>query len=164
LRFSLVFLDRPSKAAFITRPRGQCALRHGVVNTMYLECKTKCVRLPVNGTMPTATHSGVPLGTLEVHPVCSIPKSTHSTQQRTPTRGTDSVSRPLLAWSTRPIARFLRVFYTLDCPTNQYPFSSGRGGREQITCWCCSSLRVHNSKNNENEATPLCVIVNQSRR
>jgi hypothetical protein len=86
---------------------GQCALWHEVVNTMYLlEFKTKCVRLPVNGTMPltavqtpTATHSSAPLGTLEAHPVCSIPGSTHSTQQRTPTRGTDSVSRPLLAWS-----------------------------------------------------------------
>jgi hypothetical protein len=31
--------------------------------------------------------------------------------------------------------------YTPGCPTNQYRFSPGRGGgREQITCWCCSSF------------------------
>jgi hypothetical protein len=49
------------------------------------------------------------------------------------------VSRPLLAWSTKPIvrflrvfytpARFLRVFYTPDCPTNQYPFFLVRAWR-----------------------------------
>jgi hypothetical protein len=33
-------------------PCGQCALRHEVVDAMHLEFKTKCVRLPTNGTMP----------------------------------------------------------------------------------------------------------------
>jgi hypothetical protein len=77
------------------------------------------VRLPVNGTIPltavqtpTATHSSAPLGTLEAHPVCSITKFTPPSNGHQ-NRGTDSVSRPLLAWSTKPIARFLRVFYTL---------------------------------------------------
>jgi hypothetical protein len=100
--------------------------------------------------------------------VCSVPKSTHSTQQRTPTRGTDSVSRPLLAWSTRPIARFLRVFYTTSrflrvfytpgCPTNQYPFSSGRGGREQITCWCCALFVYTTARTTRMNKTPFCVM------
>jgi hypothetical protein len=113
-----------------------------------------------------------PVGTPEAYPVCSIPKSTHSTQQRTPTGGTDSVSRSLLTWSTNPIARFLRVFYTLarflrvfytlDCPTNQYPFSLGRGGREQITWWCIAPY-LHNSKNNGNEETPFCVMSRNQR-
>jgi hypothetical protein len=84
-------------------------LRPEVVNAMYSEPKPKFARLPVNGTWcqrhyavgrstNTDCHAlECPVGTPEAHPVCSIPKSTHSTQQRTPTRGTDSVSRPLLA-------------------------------------------------------------------
>jgi hypothetical protein len=74
-------------------------------------------------TNTTATHSSAPLGTLEAHPVCCSMHQVHSThqRQRTPTTGTDSVSRESAAagaehqWhqspsGTDPIARFLRVF------------------------------------------------------
>jgi hypothetical protein len=66
-----------------------------------------------------------PVGTLEAHPVCSIPELRPANLAL---RSTKLIARFLRVFYT--LARFLRVFYTLDCPANQYPFSSGRQGVE----------------------------------
>jgi hypothetical protein len=102
--------------------------------------------MPLTAVQTPLPRTRVPPGALTKHTRCALSLSSlhPATDPNEGNRLLDlwSLSRPLLAWSTNPIACFLRVFYTTarflqrvfytpGCPTNQYPLSSGCGGREQ---------------------------------
>ena len=81
-------------------------------------------------TNTTATHSSAPQGLSTKHTQCALSLSSVQLVWPYGVPIQFPIARFLRVFYTT--ARFLRVFYTLDRSTYQHPFSSGRGGREQI--------------------------------